>query len=59
MRRYGYAYRGMLLACVAHAPSFMWKAVGGGRAGKQEDAGSDATSTIIHVPIQQGLDVMK
>ena len=35
------------------------KAVAGGRAGKQEDAGSDATSTIIHVPIQQGLDVMK
>jgi hypothetical protein len=23
MRRHGYAYRGMLLACAAHAPSFM------------------------------------
>ena len=33
----------MLLACAAHAPYFMRKAVGGGRAGKQEDAGSDAT----------------
>jgi len=48
MRRYDYAYRGMLLACVAHAPYFMRKAVGGGRAGKQEDAGSDAPKDDVN-----------